>query len=234
MGIRNNAALRPASIPTQVSCISSTSPTPARLRWCWKTSCPTTPTCSACGPRARKAGAQSARVSSPSSHRCTHRAHFAPCRVSCPPTLTAAPPSCTHKPTHPSTDTLPLLSPGSAFTLSTPSAPGPLVFTALSPDSLQLSWERPRRPDGDILGYLVTCEMAHGGGAARPRVRGARGGVGREPPRLKASSLPRAAHHVPGGWRQPREPADRARPQRERALQVQGAGQDHPRFRAGA
>lgn len=53
--------------------------------------------------------------------------------------------------------------PGSAFTLSTPSAPGPLVFTALSPDSLQLSWERPRRPDGDILGYLVTCEMAHGG-----------------------------------------------------------------------
>lgn len=56
--------------------------------------------------------------------------------------------------------------PGSAFTLSTPSAPGPLVFTALSPESLQLSWERPRRPDGDILGYLVTCEMAHGGGPA--------------------------------------------------------------------
>lgn len=38
------------------------------------------------------------------------------------------------------------------------------MFTALSPDSLQLSWERPRRPDGDILGYLVTCEMAHGAG----------------------------------------------------------------------
>ncbi|XP_012517706.1 PREDICTED: integrin beta-4 [Propithecus coquereli] len=56
--------------------------------------------------------------------------------------------------------------PGSAFTLSTPSAPGPLVFTALSPDSLQLSWERPRRPNGDILGYLVTCEMAQGGGPA--------------------------------------------------------------------
>lgn len=69
---------------------------------------------------------------------------------------------------HPQSPLLPL--PGSAFTLSTPSAPGPLVFTALSPDSLQLSWERPRRPDGDILGYLVTCEMAHGGGAARPRV----------------------------------------------------------------
>lgn len=49
------------------------------------------------------------------------------------------------------------------------------MFTALSPDSLQLSWERPRRPDGDILGYLVTCEMAHGGGAARPRVRGGQG-----------------------------------------------------------
>uniref|UniRef100_A0A8D1J014 Integrin beta n=2 Tax=Sus scrofa TaxID=9823 RepID=A0A8D1J014_PIG len=62
---------------------------------------------------------------------------------------------------HPQSPLLPL--PGSAFTLSTPSAPGPLVFTALSPDSLQLSWERPRRPDGDILGYLVTCEMAHGG-----------------------------------------------------------------------
>ncbi|TKC53398.1 hypothetical protein EI555_014852, partial [Monodon monoceros] len=62
---------------------------------------------------------------------------------------------------HPQSPLCPL--PGSAFTLSTPNAPGPLVFTALSPDSLQLSWERPRRPDGDILGYLVTCEMAHGG-----------------------------------------------------------------------
>ncbi|XP_046532298.1 integrin beta-4 [Equus quagga] len=62
---------------------------------------------------------------------------------------------------HPQSPLCPL--PGSTFTLSTPSAPGPLVFTALSPDSLQLSWERPRRPDGDILGYLVTCEMAHGG-----------------------------------------------------------------------
>ncbi|XP_059936792.1 integrin beta-4 isoform X2 [Mesoplodon densirostris] len=65
---------------------------------------------------------------------------------------------------HPQSPLCPL--PGSAFTLSTPSAPGPLVFTALSPDSLQLSWERPRRPDGDILGYLVTCEMAHGAGPA--------------------------------------------------------------------
>ncbi|NXS57968.1 ITB4 protein, partial [Brachypteracias leptosomus] len=57
--------------------------------------------------------------------------------------------------------------PGSPFTLSTPSAPGPLVFTALSPDSLQLSWERPRKPNGSILGYMITCEMLHGGG--RPR-----------------------------------------------------------------
>ncbi|KAM9597477.1 integrin beta-4 isoform 2-T2 [Trichechus inunguis] len=65
---------------------------------------------------------------------------------------------------HPQSPLCPL--PGSAFTLSTPSAPGPLVFTALSPDSLQLSWERPRRPLGDILGYLVTCEIAHGGGPA--------------------------------------------------------------------
>ncbi|XP_038227153.1 integrin beta-4 isoform X7 [Dermochelys coriacea] len=54
--------------------------------------------------------------------------------------------------------------PGSPFTLSTPSAPGPLVFTALSPESLQLSWERPRKPNGAILGYMVTCEMLHGGG----------------------------------------------------------------------
>ncbi|XP_037349294.1 integrin beta-4 isoform X1 [Talpa occidentalis] len=61
---------------------------------------------------------------------------------------------------HPQSPLCPL--PGSAFTLSTPSAPGPLVFTALSPDSLQISWERPRRPDGDILGYLVTCERAQG------------------------------------------------------------------------
>ena len=78
--------------------------------------------------------------------------------------------------THPHADALPLLPPGSAFTLSTPSAPGPLVFTALSPDSLQLSWERPRRPNGDIVGYLVTCEMAQGGGAAHP---GGRSGQGR-------------------------------------------------------
>ncbi|NXE76024.1 ITB4 protein, partial [Cochlearius cochlearius] len=57
--------------------------------------------------------------------------------------------------------------PGSPFTLSTPSAPGPLVFTAFSPDSLQLSWERPRKPNGSILGYMVTCEMLHGGGEPR-------------------------------------------------------------------
>lgn len=57
-----------------------------------------------------------------------------------------------------------LLFSGSPFTLSTPSAPGPLVFTALSPETLQLSWERPRKPSGDILGYVVTCEQLHGGG----------------------------------------------------------------------
>uniref|UniRef100_A0A671XAZ9 Integrin beta n=1 Tax=Sparus aurata TaxID=8175 RepID=A0A671XAZ9_SPAAU len=57
--------------------------------------------------------------------------------------------------------------PGSPFTLSTPSAPGPLVFTALSPDSLQLSWDKPRKPNGDILGYVVTCEQLHGGGDVR-------------------------------------------------------------------
>lgn len=38
------------------------------------------------------------------------------------------------------------------------------MFTALSPESLQLSWERPRKPNGAILGYMVTCEMLHGGG----------------------------------------------------------------------
>lgn len=45
------------------------------------------------------------------------------------------------------------------------------MFTALSPESLQLSWERPRRPNGDILGYLVTCEMVQGGGATCPGSR---------------------------------------------------------------
>uniref|UniRef100_A0A671PU16 Integrin beta n=1 Tax=Sinocyclocheilus anshuiensis TaxID=1608454 RepID=A0A671PU16_9TELE len=55
----------------------------------------------------------------------------------------------------------------SPFTLSTPSAPGPLIFTALSPDTLQLSWEKPRKPNGDILGYVVTCEQLHGGGDLR-------------------------------------------------------------------
>uniref|UniRef100_A0A8C9L4R1 Integrin beta n=1 Tax=Pavo cristatus TaxID=9049 RepID=A0A8C9L4R1_PAVCR len=62
--------------------------------------------------------------------------------------------------------------PGSPFTLSTPSAPGPLVFTALSPDSLQLSWERPRKPNGAILGYMITCEMLHGGGMVNIYVEG--------------------------------------------------------------
>uniref|UniRef100_A0A8C2UCU3 Integrin beta n=1 Tax=Coturnix japonica TaxID=93934 RepID=A0A8C2UCU3_COTJA len=62
--------------------------------------------------------------------------------------------------------------PGSPFTLSTPSAPGPLVFTALSPDSLQLSWERPRKPNGTILGYMITCEMLHGGGTVNIYVEG--------------------------------------------------------------
>ncbi|XP_057212095.1 integrin beta-4 isoform X1 [Triplophysa rosa] len=57
--------------------------------------------------------------------------------------------------------------PGSPFTLSTPSAPGPLVFTALSPDTLQLNWEKPRKPNGDILGYVVTCEQLHSGGDLR-------------------------------------------------------------------
>ncbi|XP_062234922.1 integrin beta-4 isoform X2 [Platichthys flesus] len=57
--------------------------------------------------------------------------------------------------------------PGSPFTLSTPSAPGPLIFTALSPDSLQLTWEKPRKPLGDILGYVVTCEQLHGGSDTR-------------------------------------------------------------------
>ncbi|XP_051851032.1 integrin beta-4 isoform X2 [Antechinus flavipes] len=71
---------------------------------------------------------------------------------------------------HPESPLSPL--PGSPFTLSTPSAPGPLVFTALSPDSLQMSWERPRRPNGDILGYLVTCEMAHGGPSTTFQVEG--------------------------------------------------------------
>ncbi|KAM6951482.1 integrin beta-4 [Aplochiton taeniatus] len=57
--------------------------------------------------------------------------------------------------------------PGSPFTLSTPSAPGPLIFTALSPEALQLSWDKPRKPNGDILGYVVTCEQLHGGGDVR-------------------------------------------------------------------
>ncbi|XP_074080661.1 integrin beta-4 isoform X4 [Macrotis lagotis] len=71
---------------------------------------------------------------------------------------------------HPQSPLCPL--PGSAFTLSTPSAPGPLIFTAQSPDSLQMSWERPRRPNGDILGYLVTCEMAQGGPSTTFQVDG--------------------------------------------------------------
>ncbi|XP_067913943.1 integrin beta-4 isoform X2 [Heterodontus francisci] len=52
--------------------------------------------------------------------------------------------------------------PGSPFTLSTPSAPGPLVFTAINSELLKLSWEKPRKPNGDIVGYLVTCEPLDG------------------------------------------------------------------------
>ncbi|XP_078426971.1 integrin beta-4 isoform X2 [Cetorhinus maximus] len=54
--------------------------------------------------------------------------------------------------------------PGSPFTLSTPSAPGPLVFTAINSELLKLSWEKPRKPNGDIMGYLVTCEPLDGQG----------------------------------------------------------------------
>lgn len=112
---------------------------------------------------------------------------------------------------HPQSPLCPL--PGSAFTLSTPSAPGPLVFTALSPDSLQLSWERPRRPNGDILGYLVTCEMAQGGGASCPGNKMVVGVGGEVPQDLKAFSLCRTSQDLPGGWRQPREPTDCTWPQ---------------------
>ncbi|XP_072339033.1 integrin beta-4 isoform X3 [Scyliorhinus torazame] len=52
--------------------------------------------------------------------------------------------------------------PGSPFTLSTPSAPGPLVFTAINSELLKLNWEKPRKPNGDIMGYLVTCEPLDG------------------------------------------------------------------------
>ncbi|XP_032900295.1 integrin beta-4 isoform X1 [Amblyraja radiata] len=52
--------------------------------------------------------------------------------------------------------------PGSPFTLSTPSAPGPLVFTAINSELLKLSWEKPRKPNGDIMGYVVTCEPLGG------------------------------------------------------------------------
>lgn len=102
-------------------------------------------------------------------------------------------------PTDTDTDILALLCPGSTFTLSTPSAPGPLVFTALSPDSLQLSWERPRRPDGNILGYLVTCEMAHGGGTACPQVRGGHGRDGEGAAEAKAIMFP-VQSQPPRSW----------------------------------
>lgn len=116
----------------------------------------------------------------------------APCRC-----LAHQPPTA-----HPPTLSL-CCPPGSAFTLSTPSAPGPLVFTALSPDSLQLSWERPRRPNGDILGYLVTCEMAQGGGASCPGNNVVVGGWVSTTGSEGVSSLPRTSQDLPGGWRQP-------------------------------
>ncbi|XP_032823004.1 integrin beta-4 isoform X2 [Petromyzon marinus] len=62
--------------------------------------------------------------------------------------------------------------PGSPFTLSTPNAPGPLVFTALTPSSLQLKWEKPMKPQGPIQGYVVSCEPVHpiAGSVGEPRI----------------------------------------------------------------
>ncbi|POI27208.1 hypothetical protein CIB84_009039 [Bambusicola thoracicus] len=37
----------------------------------------------------------------------------------------------------------------------------------LSPVPGELSWERPRKPNGSIQGYMITCEMLHGGGEPR-------------------------------------------------------------------
>uniref|UniRef100_A0A8C4QF84 Integrin beta n=1 Tax=Eptatretus burgeri TaxID=7764 RepID=A0A8C4QF84_EPTBU len=57
---------------------------------------------------------------------------------------------------NPTTPHIPI--PGSPFTLSTPNAPGPLVFAALTHSSLQLRWEKPLKPQGTVIGYTLTCE----------------------------------------------------------------------------
>lgn len=146
--------------------------TQERTLWSSMTCCPTTPTCLRWKLRARRAGVQIEKGSSPLSRLWTPRVLWAPCQVQILPILPKYTISffCTG-----STNVIIYLficflscfCPGSPFTLSTPSAPGPLVFTALSPDSLQLSWEKPRKPNGDILGYKVTCEQVHGGGKAK-------------------------------------------------------------------
>uniref|UniRef100_UPI00358F1D7F integrin beta-4 n=1 Tax=Myxine glutinosa TaxID=7769 RepID=UPI00358F1D7F len=71
---------------------------------------------------------------------------------------------------NPTTPHIPI--PGSPFTLSTPNAPGPLVFAALTHSSLQLRWEQPLKPQGTVVGYTLTCEPVslESGEKIQPRI----------------------------------------------------------------
>lgn len=147
--------------------------TQQRTPWTSRTCYPTTLTCSRWRLRVRRAGVPRGRESLPSSPLSTPGAPSAPCQV--PILLNFVHSFFVYRVLETVFMELLFFYPfvssfteGSPFTLSTPSAPGPLVFTALSPDSLQLSWEKPRKPNGDILGYIVTCEQLHGGGKCSP------------------------------------------------------------------
>lgn len=39
-----------------------------------------------------------------------------------------------------------------------PSAPVDLLFTEITMNSLRVSWSPPKKPNGDIIGYIVTYE----------------------------------------------------------------------------
>lgn len=39
-----------------------------------------------------------------------------------------------------------------------PSAPVDLLFTEITMNSLKVSWNQPKKPNGDIIGYIVTYE----------------------------------------------------------------------------
>ncbi|KAG8231172.1 hypothetical protein J437_LFUL007932 [Ladona fulva] len=41
-----------------------------------------------------------------------------------------------------------------------PGAPGPIIFTEITMNSLRVGWDTPQEPNGEILGYIVAYETS--------------------------------------------------------------------------